>query len=76
MKNFERAYKKLGEARFQLASAIKKDFPIGLKIFYGHGSYIRYGSVTMHGGDRIRIMTPSQTQIWIDAYRITGVNKI
>ena len=75
MKNFERAYKKLREAKLQLADVIEKSFPVGVTIFYSHGSYIRYGSVTMHSNDRVRIMTPSQTQIWIDAYRITSWEK-
>ena len=74
MKNFERAYKKLRDAKIQLARASEIDFPLESTVFYDHGYHERRGRVTAYSDDRLQIITPSQTIIWIDAYRIKRVS--
>ena len=73
VKNFERAYKKVREAKLAMIEAGKKDFPVGVKVFYSHGDYERTGVVNMSLGDRVRITTPNQKEVWIECTQITQV---
>lgn len=73
MKNFEKALRRLNEAKMSLNKAVLKDFPIGTDVFYLHGDYERTGSVIDHSNDRVKIISPNGKEFWIDAYRIHRV---
>jgi hypothetical protein len=75
MRHFEKAYENLRKARVLLSAATAMSFPQGSVVFYDHGGYGRQGMVEQTYEDRIRIITPNEKKIWIDAVRVKRVSR-
>ena len=71
MMKFRTAYAELLVKERKVNEIMISSFPIGSTVHYSHGKHMRTGTVHDHGyKSDLRIVSPSNSFIWIDASRI------